>query len=280
VLRLRTRSLSLDRVAVVGILNVTPDSFYDGGRYIAAARALDRVHAMIAEGVDVIEVGGEKAGPGPSVSAEEEIARVVPVIEAIRRETDLPISIDSWKPDVARAAVEAGADIVNSIDGFDDPRLRRVAAETEAGVVVMHIQGKPRVANPNPRYADVVGDVRSSLLERVERCLQDGVLPERIMIDPGPGFGKTAAHDLEIVRRIDAFTALPYPVMLAASRKSFIGAVLGGGPDERLEGTLAVLAWGVLKGVKLVRVHDVQAAVRTVKMTEAVLHPERVEAAL
>jgi dihydropteroate synthase len=245
---------------------------------MARAQAMDRVQAMIVEGVDLIEVGGEKAGPGPAVSAQEEIERVVPAIEIIRREADVPISVDTWKAEVARAAVEAGADIVNSIDGFDDPALRRAAAETGAAIVVMHIKGKPRVANPDPHYGDVVAEVRASLLERVGRCLADGVRPDRIVIDPGPGFGKTSAHDLEIVRHIARFTELPYPVMLAASRKSFIGAVLGGGPDERLEGTLAVLTWGVLQGVRLVRVHDVRAAVRTVRMTEAVLHPDRVEA--
>jgi dihydropteroate synthase len=235
---------------------------------------------MIAEGADLIEIGGEKAGPGPAVSADEEIARVLPAIEAIRRESAIPISIDTWKAEVARAGLASGANIINSIDGFDDPALRRVAAETGAGIVVMHIQGQPRVANANPSYVDVIEDVRTSLLERVDRCLRDGVRPESIAIDPGPGFGKTSEHDLALVRNIGRFTQLPYPVMLAASRKSFIGAVLGGGPEDRLEGSLAVIAWGVLHGVKLVRVHDVQASVRTVRMTEAVLRPNEVEAKL
>jgi dihydropteroate synthase len=277
VLHLPSGTLPLERVAVVGILNVTPDSFYDGGRYMTQGRALARAREMVLEGADALEIGGEKAGPGPPVSAEEEIERILPVLEAIHGEIDVPISVDTWKPAVARAAVAAGASIINSIDGFADPALRAVAAETGAAVVVMHIRGRPRVPNPDPQYRDVVAEVRASLIERVDFCIAAGVRPDRVVIDPGPGFGKTAEDDLSLIRRIVSFTELPYPVMLAASRKSFIGAVLNGGPDDRLEGTMAVLAWGVLRGVKLVRVHDVRAAVRVVRMTEAVLHPECVE---
>jgi dihydropteroate synthase len=262
----------------VGILNITPDSFYDGGRYDSLRAAVERARSMIEEGADVIEIGGEKAGPGEPVPVHEEIRRVVPVLSAIRAETGIPVAVDTRRAEVAEAVMASGADIINSIDGFGDRALRRVAAATGAAVVVMHIEGRPRVANPQPHYHDVVKEVRTWLLDRVGDCLADGIAADRIAIDPGPGFGKTSQHDLTILRRIDEYTELPYPVMLAASRKGVIGAVLGIGPEERLEGTLAVLAWGVLHGVKLVRVHDVRAATRTVRMAEAVVNPQLVEA--
>jgi dihydropteroate synthase len=261
----------------MGILNTTPDSFYDHGRYQGLDRALARATEMAEEGADIIDVGGEKAGPGESVPASEEIHRVVPVISAVKRELGLPVSVDTFKPEVARAAMDAGADIINSIDGFRNPALRQVAAETNAAAVIMHIKGEPRVANPNPHYDDVVAEVKGFLEERVRDCLARGIRPDRIVVDPGPGFGKTTEQDIELLRKIDRFTALPFPVLLAASRKRFIGDVLGLDADERLEGSLAVIAWCVLHGVKLVRVHDVRASLRVCRMTEAVLHPESVE---
>jgi dihydropteroate synthase len=265
--------LSLDRVRVMGILNITPDSFYDQGRYRGREAALARAAEMAAEGADIIDIGGEKAGPGPAVSTEEEIERVVPIIRAVHDEVGLPISVDTWKAPVALAAVRAGAGIINSIGGFDDPAMRRVAAETGAAAVVMHIQGQPRVANPDPVYHDVVAEVAASIETRVRACLQDGIAADQIIVDPGPGFGKTTEHDLAILRRLNTLTSGPYPVLLAASRKKFIGDVLGSTVEDRLEGSLTVIAWGVLQGVKIVRVHDVRASRRVVLMTEAVLQP-------
>lgn len=272
-LALPRRNLSLDRVQIMGILNRTPDSFYDHGMYLDLDRAIVRAEEMLAEGANMIDIGGEKAGPGEPVSAEEEIRRVIPAVEALRRRTDVPISVDTFKPGVARRAVEAGADIINSIGGFGDPEMRRVAAETGAVAVVMHIRLQPRVADPNPVYSDVVEDVRSFLQQRVDLCLSDGIAPDRIVIDPGPGFGKTAEQDVAVLRRLDAFTSLPYPVLLAASRKRFIGEILGLETEDRLEGSLSVAAWGTLKGVKIIRTHDVKATSRVVRMTEAVLDP-------
>jgi dihydropteroate synthase len=263
-----------DRVLIMGILNRTPDSFYDHGKYLDLDRAMSRAEEMLAEGADMIDVGGEKAGPGEPVTAEEETRRVIPAIEALRRRTDVPISVDTFKPEVARRAVEAGADIVNSIGGFSDPEMRRVAAETGAGAVIMHIRREPRVADPNPVYVDVVEEVRSFLLERAGLCLADGISADRIVIDPGPGFGKTSEQDVTLLRRLDVFTALPYPVLLAVSRKRFIGEILGLETEDRLEGSLAVAAWGTLKGVKIIRTHDVKATCRVVRMTEAVLDPD------
>jgi dihydropteroate synthase len=195
------------------------------------------------------------------------------VIEAIRREFNLPISVDTFKPEVARAAVAAGADIVNSIGGFGDPAMRREAADSGAAAVIMHIQGQPRVAHPHPRYDDVVAEVKSFLEDRAAQCVESGIAPNRIILDPGPGFGKTSEHDLALIANIDVLTSLPYPVLLAASRKKFVGDVLNLPVEERLEGSLAAAVWGVLHGVKIVRTHDVRATKRACVMAEAVLHP-------
>lgn len=262
----------------MGILNITPDSFYDRGRFQRFDRAIEWGRQMVAEGAGIIDVGGEKAGLGEPVSVDEEIARVVPVIEALRGEVDVPISVDTFKPEVARAAVGAGAGIINSIGGFGDPAMRRAAAETGTAVVIMHLQGRPRVANPYPHYEDVVDEVKAFLEERIADCLADGIAPDRIIIDPGPGFGKTAQHDLALLRRLDVLTALPYPVLLAVSRKRFIGEVLGLDVEDRLEGSLAVTAWGVMKGVRIVRTHDVAVTARVCRMIEALVSPVAVEA--
>ncbi|HEY8684296.1 MAG TPA: dihydropteroate synthase [Chloroflexota bacterium] len=270
--------LTLDHVRVMGILNTTPDSFSDGGRYQTVDDAVGRASELVAEGADVIDIGGEKAGPGVAVTVQEELRRVIPVVEAVRREVAIPLSVDTFKPAVARAAVEAGVDIINSISGFDDPELRGVARDTGAAIVVMHIKGTPRVANPNPVYHDVTGEVRGFLEERVATCIQEGIPAKRIIIDPGPDFGKTTDQSVTVMRELGRLTELPYPVLLAASRKRFIGDVLGTTVDERLEGSLALVAWGVLQGVKLLRVHDVQASKRVAVMTEAVMHPDEVEA--
>lgn len=271
VLDLPTGPLPLDHVIVMGILNTTPDSFYDRGRYQHQAAAVARALQMANEGAEIIDVGGEKAGPGHPVSAEEEIRRVVPVIEAIRRELTLPISVDTVKPEVAGAAMTAGADIVNSIGGFGEPAMQRVAAETGATIVIMHIQGQPRVPCPHPVYGNVVGEVRDFLVARAEECEAAGIPAGRIIVDPGPGFGKSANHDLAIMRRLDELTALPYPVLLAASRKPFIGALLDLPVEDRLEGSLALATWGVMQGVRIIRAHDVRATARVCRMTETVL---------
>jgi dihydropteroate synthase len=270
--------LTLDHVRVMGILNTTADSFSDGGRYQTVDDAVGRASELVAEGADVIDIGGEKAGPGVAVTVQEELRRVIPVVEAVRREVAIPLSVDTFKPAVARAAVEAGVDIINSISGFDNPELRGVARDTGATIVIMHIKGTPRVANPNPVYHDVTGEVRGFLEERVATCIREGIPAKRIIIDPGPDFGKTTDQSVTVMRELGRLTELPYPVLLAASRKRFIGDVLGTPVDERLEGSLALVAWGVLQGVKLLRVHDVQASKRVAVMTEAVMHPDEVEA--
>ncbi|GAC1320152.1 MAG: dihydropteroate synthase [Chloroflexota bacterium] len=270
-LSLPSGTLSLDRTRIMGILNVTRDSFYDGGFYLTLERALERAEAMVEAGADIIDVGGEKAGPGAPVTVNQELDRVVPVVEGIKARFDVRISVDTRRSAVAHAAVRAGADIINSITGFADPDLRRVARDTGAGIVVMHIQGKPRVANPSPKYTDVMHEVVDALMRRIELCRTDGIASSRIIVDAGPGFGKTTEHDLTIMTELQKLTELPYPVLLAASRKKFIGDVLEKPVEQRLAGSLAVVAWGVLQGVKLLRVHDVAASIRVCRMTEAVL---------
>lgn len=271
-------ALTLDLPRVVGILNTTPDSFSDGGRYQTVDAAVARASQLESDGADVIDIGGEKAGPGVAVTVQEELRRVIPVVEAVRREVSVPVSVDTLKPEVARAAVESGVDIINSIGGFDDRDLRRVARDTGAAIVIMHIKGRPRVANPNPEYRDVTAEVRGFLEKRVATCIREGIPAERIIIDPGPDFGKTTSQNVTLMRELRHLTELPYPVMLAVSRKRFIGEILGTAVDNRLEGSLALVAWGVLQGVKLLRVHDVRASKRVVMMTEAVMHPETVKA--
>ncbi|HLJ67329.1 MAG TPA: dihydropteroate synthase [Chloroflexota bacterium] len=255
----------------MGILNITPDSFYDRGRFFDRDRALERAVEMAEEGADIIDVGGEKAGPGDPVSVQIEIERVAPVIERIRAELPVVVSVDTFKSEVARVAVAAGAAIVNSIGGMEDPEMRRVAAESGAAAVVMHIQGRPRVANPSPVYGNVVDEVVAFLRRRTQECLDAGISADRLVIDPGPGFGKTSAHDIALLRALERFTLLPYPVLLAVSRKTFLGDLLGTDAGERLEGSLAVAAWGVMRGVRIIRTHDVRATKRVVAMTEAVL---------
>ncbi|HZU11374.1 MAG TPA: dihydropteroate synthase [Chloroflexota bacterium] len=273
VLRLPSRSLVLDRCLVMGILNRTTDSFYDQGAYRRLDAAMDRVRRMIADGADIVDIGAERAGPGRAVPEQEEIALVVETVERIRSESDVPLSVDTIKPEVARAAMTAGADIINSIGGME-AGMRKVAAQTGAAVVVMHIQGTPRVANPTPVYRDVVGEVRSFLERRARECIAESIAPDGIIIDPGPGFGKTAEHDRAIIRHLADFTALPYPVLLAASRKGFIGDVLGNSPSDRLPGSLAVAAWGVMQGVRIIRTHDVTATLQACRMTEAVMNAQ------
>jgi dihydropteroate synthase len=277
-LELPAGSLDLTRVRVMAILNTTPDSFSDGGRYSDRDRALARSVQLAEEGADIIDIGGEKAGPGAPVTVDEELRRVVPVVDAVSRETGLPVSVDTRRHEVARGAMEAGASIINSISGFEDPLLRRTAVETGAAIVVMHIQGQPRVHNPTPTYHDVTAEVREFLVLRTSACISEGIPADRIVIDPGPDFGKTTEHSATVVREIDRLTALPFPVLLAVSRKRFIGEILNTPVDERLEGSLALLSWGVLQGIKIARVHDVRASKRVISMTEAVMNPSAVEA--
>lgn len=262
------------RTLVMGVLNVTPDSFYDGGRHSSTETAIRHARQLIAEGADILDIGGESTRPGSEpVPSEEELSRVIPVIEAIASESDIAISIDTFKSTTAREALRAGAHIVNDISGMRfDPQMLDVAAQTGAGVVLMHIQGTPKTMQQNPHYEDVVQEVKEYLAGCAELARQAGIPAKHIWVDPGIGFGKTPEHNLQLLRNLSELRSLGYPLLVGTSRKSFIGKILGDlPPEERLEGTLATLALAVREGADIVRVHDVRAAVRAVRVADAVV---------
>ena len=258
-LRLPNRELIFERPMVVGIVNTTPDSFFDGGRFGSSEEAVEVALSMEAQGADVIEIGGEKAGPGQPVSTEAELDRVLPVVRRLRERSAIPISVDTRNPGVAKKVLDAGADIINDINGLRGQEMRNVVSSSAAGVIVMHIQGKPRVPNPNPSYGSVVGDISEFFQRQVEILVDGGIAPDRIALDPGPDFGKSTSHNLQLLAGWESFRQFDQPVMLAVSRKRFIGEVLGvKEPSERLVGSLAITAFVLGRGgCDLIRTHDV-----------------------
>lgn len=273
VLKGRVCSLLLDRPHIVGILNVTPDSFSDGGRYLNLEAALEQSRRMASEGADLLDVGGESTRPGaPEVAVQEELDRVIPVIEALSEELSLPLSIDTSKSEVALAAIEAGADFVNDISGLTfDSEMAGVVAEKKAGLILMHTRGRPGVMQQETDYEDVVAEVISGLRRSIDVALAAGVETEKIAVDPGIGFGKDVEGNLELLRRLAALTELDKPIMLGTSRKSFIGHVLRqDDPGRRQVGSLATVALGYASGARLFRVHDVAASREAALMAEAV----------
>lgn len=270
----RLQQLVRTRTVVMGILNVTPDSFYDGGRYAQPEAAVRRALQMVEEGADILDIGGESTRPGSQpVSEEEELCRVLPVIEAIRERTDVPLSIDTTKSRVAERALQAGACMVNDISGLGfDPRMAEVVAQHGALCCIMHIQGTPQTMQRNPHYEDVVRDISRYFEQRLALAERAGIPREHIWLDPGIGFGKTVEHNLDILRRLRGLTVLGLPLLVGTSRKSFIGKVLGDlPPEERLEGTAATVAIAIINGANAVRVHDVKEMVRVARMIDAVL---------
>lgn len=271
---LQTRHGRVDfarRTAVMAVLNVTPDSFFDGGRHFDAGRAIAAGMAMATAGADIIDIGGESSRPGAEpVSQADELARVLPVIQGLRRQCALPISIDSYKEPVAHAALDAGADIVNDITalGFD-PAMASMVAKEKVPVVLMHMRGTPRTMQTDPRYGDVVREVRDFLAERLYDAMDVGIGAESIMLDPGIGFGKTVEHNIQLLRGLAILGALGQPLLVGVSRKAFIGKILGVEPDQRLEGSLAAAVAAVLGGANIVRVHDVAATCRAVQVADA-----------
>jgi len=262
-----------ERTLIMGIVNVTPDSFSDGGRFLDPADAVAHGQLLAEEGADILDIGGESTRPGADpVDADDEIARVVPVIEQLAKTIDIPLSIDTSKAVVARAALDAGATIINDVSaGRFDPPIMTLAGEREVPLILMHMLGVPRTMQLDPIYDDVVADIRSFLVERAQVAIDFGVPPERIVIDPGIGFGKTPAHNLTLVKRLRDMTLPGYPVLVGASRKSFIGLTLDVSVDERLEGTLATTALAVWNGAAIVRAHDVRANLRIARMVDAVV---------
>ena len=257
---------------IMGVLNVTPDSFSDGGQYLDPATAVARARAMVAEGAHIIDVGGESTRPGASpVSAEEEIARVVPVIEALAGELDVCISVDTSKARVITAAVNAGASLVNDVRALQEPGALEAAADTDAWVCLMHMQGQPRTMQANPRYNDVLSDVRDFLLERVQVCLDAGIERDRLILDPGFGFGKTLEHNLDLLANLRVLQATGLPVLVGVSRKSMIGSITGRDAGARVHGSVAAAVIAAMQGAAIVRVHDVAATADGLKICEAVM---------
>ena len=258
------------KTLIMGILNVTPDSFSDGGKFQTLELAVARGLQMVEEGAGIIDIGGESTRPGAKpVQTLEEIARTVPIIGKLREQSDCLISIDTQKAEVARAAVAAGADIINDISALTDPEMAAVAAETGAGLVLMHMQGTPETMQKNPRYDDVVSNVWNFLEERMAFAVERGVAPEQIALDPGIGFGKTDEHNLALLRGIPMFGNFGRPVLIGASRKRFIGRITGQeNPAARMAGSLAVAAFSILRGAQILRVHDVKESCDTARLVD------------
>jgi len=258
---------------VMGVLNVTPDSFSDGGQFLDADAAVEHGLQMAAEGAALLDVGGESTRPGSaSVSMTEQMRRVIPVIKALVRRVDVPIGIDTHDVDVARAALEAGAAIINDITALSEDGMAALAAKSQVPVILMHMQGAPSTMQKEPSYDDVVGEVLHFLLERARRAESFGIPCERIFIDPGIGFGKTLQHNLALLKYIDRFVATGYRVLVGASRKRFIGTLTGREkPSDRIFGTAATVALCAAAGVSIVRVHNVAAMCDVVRVTDAVL---------
>ena len=266
-----------ERTLVMGILNVTPDSFSDGGRFFTPVYATRHAVQMAADGADVIDVGGESTRPGSDpVSVSEEIDRVVPVIARLLEEAPgVAVSVDTRKAEVAEAALDAGATIVNDVSGGADPAMFDLVRERDAALVLMHMRGEPKTMQEAPHYEDVVAEVHGYLRERVEAAVFAGIGPERLAIDPGIGFGKDLDHNLTLMHHIDALLDLGRPVLVGPSRKRFIGAILDLPEDQRDEGTAGAVAWMVARGVHAVRVHDVKTIVRAVRVIDAIARADR-----
>jgi dihydropteroate synthase len=267
-MRLGTRAL------IMGILNVTPDSFSDGGRFASPDKAIDEGVRMVEEGADIIDVGGESTRPGSDpVSLEEELRRVIPVISELAKKVDVPISIDTTKAAVAREAVDCGAEIINDISAMRfDGEMPETVATTGTGLILMHMRGLPKNMQSGPLvYQSLIDDVSDFLRERLESALAFGVERERTMLDPGIGFGKTVEDNMRLLKHLSCFRNLGRPILTGVSRKSFIGKVMDCGPGERLEGTAAAVAVAIMNGSSVVRVHDVKAMKRVAVMTDAIM---------
>jgi dihydropteroate synthase len=256
----------------MGILNVTPDSFSEGGRFFDRDDAVKHAVQMVADGADIVDVGGESTRPGSDpVAADEELDRVLPVIERLIEEIPhTPISIDTRKAAVAIRALEMGATILNDVSAGADPEMLSVVRERDAAVVLMHMKGEPKTMQAAPTYEDVVGEVYEFLRERIEAAEFAGIDSERIAIDPGIGFGKDLGHNLELMHGVDTFLDLGRPLLVGPSRKRFIGAILDLPEDQRVEGTIGAVAWMVARGAHVVRVHDVREVVRAVRVIDAI----------
>lgn len=255
---------------VMGILNVTPDSFSDGGKYNNSQKAIDRASKMEDEGADIIDIGGESTRPGAEqVDIEEELNRVIPVIEGVRQNSNIIISIDTYKSVVADKAISAGANIINDVSGLRfDNNMAHIASEAKVPIIVMHMLGNPQNMQNDPFYSNLMEELITFFKERVEVLISNGINPKNIILDPGIGFGKTVEHNFTIIRELNRIVDLGFPVLIGPSRKSFIGNTLNLPPEDRIEGTAAAVTAAIMNGSRIVRVHDVKEMFRVVKVTE------------
>jgi dihydropteroate synthase len=281
-LKLASRTLLLgERTLVMGVLNVTPDSFSDGGKFFDAARAIEQALAMECAGADLVDIGGESTRPGSAgTSAKEELARVLPVLQALRERMKIPVSIDTQKPEVAEAALDAGAQIINEISGLKrDPRIAEVAARQRVPLILMHMRGEPRTMQKGLFAQDVVRDVMQGLRESVMLARKAGVPKSQIILDPGIGFGKSFAQNYELLQKLPQLAKLGYPLLVGTSRKGFLGATLAregkpAPPEERIWGTAATVTASILNGAHIVRVHDVAEMVQVARVADCLLDPK------
>jgi len=263
--------LMLIRPHVMGIVNVTPDSFSDGGKFASTQSAVDHALQLVEEGADVLDIGGESTRPGATpVSLDEELSRVIPVITALRHLVNVPLSIDTYKPAVMREAINAGADLVNDVKALQEDGALEVVADSQVGVCLMHMQGNPQTMQMQPSYDNVVSEVKSFLFERLNICLQKGISRERILLDPGFGFGKLTSHNIALIQQLDTLKSLGQPLLVGLSRKAVLGKLVGGDESQRLYAGIAASVISAMKGASIVRVHDVKATIDALKVVQAV----------
>ncbi|PMG45159.1 dihydropteroate synthase [Vibrio lentus] len=269
ILQANNKTLLLDRPHVMGILNVTPDSFSDGGQFNSLEKALQQAERMIKAGVSIIDIGGESTRPGaPEVTLEDELSRVIPAIKAIRANFDVWISIDTSKAEVMRQAVEAGADLINDVRALQEPGALEAAAQAQVPVCLMHMKGQPRTMQANPSYDDVLTDVEAFLQERVEACEAIGISKEQLILDPGFGFGKTIEHNYHLLAHLEKFHSLGLPVLAGMSRKSMIFKLLDKAPADCMVGSVTCATIAAMKGAQIIRVHDVEDTLEAMKIIE------------
>ena len=266
-LKLNKHTYDLKRPLVMGILNITPDSFSDGGKYLDFSDALKRAHAMIEEGVDIIDIGGESTRPGSDpVSIDEELKRIIPIIEALKRDSNIAISVDTYKPEVMKEVIDMDVAMINDVYALTQPGAIDVIKKSEVGICLMHMQGTPKTMQINPTYKNVVSEVQSFLKGRAEMLISEGIDQSHIILDPGFGFGKTFEHNIEMLKKLESFQSLKFPLLVGLSRKSFIRKILNGEHDDHLSGSISAAIFSVLKGAKILRVHDVKETLSALKI--------------
>jgi dihydropteroate synthase len=267
--------LDLSKPRVMGIVNVTPDSFSDGGKFNTTEKAIEHALQLVEEGAEILDIGGESTRPGASpVPLDEELKRVIPVIEGLRG-VGVPLSIDTYKPQVMQAAITAGADIVNDVCALREPQALEIVAASQVGVCLMHMQGRPQTMQADPQYDDVVSEVRKFLKDRLNAAEQAGIGRSRIVLDPGFGFGKRTAHNLTLLNHLNDIQALGLPLLIGLSRKSVLGQVVGSAVDERIHASIAASVVSVMKGANIVRVHDVKPTIDALKIVQAVMNEQQ-----